>query len=85
MFVSVVTAMLLNTTGQMLFSAPKKTGTASYVQEVYGAWFALYYPSCLLGMPAIPQAMPGILWEGADGYRPQLYHERHCQFNKVHS
>lgn len=38
-------------------------------------WFALSYPSCLLGMPAIPQARPGILWEGTDGYRPQLYDE----------
>lgn len=37
MFLSVVTAMLLNTTEQMLFSAPKKSGTASHVQKVYGA------------------------------------------------
>lgn len=37
MFLSKVTAMLLNTTEQMLFSAPKKSGTASYVQKVCGA------------------------------------------------
>lgn len=36
MFLSMVTAMLLNTT-DFLFPAPKKSGTASYVQKVYGA------------------------------------------------
>lgn len=39
MFLSVVAAMLLNTTEQMLFSAPKKSGTASNVQKVL--WFPL--------------------------------------------
>lgn len=37
---------------------------------------ALDCPYCLLGMPAIPQAMPGIPWEGTYGHRPQLYDKR---------
>lgn len=49
-----------------------------------GAWrepeLALFYPYCLLGMAATPQAMPGILWEG---HRAQLYDERHCQISRV--
>lgn len=61
----------------------------AYWDNAGGPWkepeLTLDCPYCLLGMPAIPQAMPGIPWEGPYGHRPQLYDKRHCQFSRVHN